>query len=61
MIRYSIQPIYFNKHICKKLFLAFARSMGKDISKNNLLQIHLKLIQKERSKNCRGNWWFNWK
>ena len=48
MTRYSVQP---RDQICLKSYgvLSFAKIMGKNIGKN-LLQINLKLLQKEQFK-----------
>ena len=68
MTRYSVQPR--NQLFAKGSgFLSFAKIMGRNIGKNvskysvrkflimlnNLLQMQLKLLQNERSKNRRSN------
>ena len=53
MMRYSIEP---TDQIFVKDYgiLSFAKK------KNNLLQTHLKLLQKSNSKNSRSIWSFDW-
>ena len=49
----------FIKNIRKNVSSKYGQKLLENIKKQQ--QMHLKLLQKEKEKNKRSNWWFDWK